>query len=92
MLRGDEKVVMNIRKNLSNNVLYYRIENNLSQEALAEKMDSSVTYISEIENQKRNVSIDYIEKLAKVLNIEIKELFTQRDNVENKSIKRIKKI
>lgn len=92
MLRGEEKVVMNIRKNLSNNVLYYRIENNLSQEALAEKMDSSVTYISEIENQKRNVSIDYIEKLAKVLNIEIKELFTQRDNVENKSIKRIKKI
>ena len=92
MLRGDEKVVMNIRKNLSNNVLYYRIENNLSQEALAEKMDSSVTYISEIENQKWNVSIDYIEKLAKVLNIEIKELFTQRDNVENKSIKRIKKI
>ena len=92
MLRGEEKVVMNIRKNLSNNVLYYRIENNLSQEALAEKMDSSVTYISEIKNQKRNVSIDYIEKLAKVLNIEIKELFTQRDNVENKSIKRIKKI
>ena len=92
MLRGEEKVVMNIRKNLSINVLYYRIENNLSQEALAEKMDSSVTYISEIENQKRNVSIDYIEKLAKVLNIEIKELFTQRDNVENKSIKRIKKI
>ena len=92
MLRGEEKVVMNIRKNLSNNVLYYRIENNLLQEALAEKMDSSVTYISEIENQKRNVSIDYIEKLAKVLNIEIKELFTQRDNVENKSIKRRKKI
>ena len=92
MLRGEEKVVMNIRKKLLNNVLYYRIENNLSQEALAEKMDSSVTYISEIKNQKRNVSIDYIEKLAKVLNIEIKELFTQRDNVENKSIKRIKKI
>ena len=81
-----------LEKKLSNNVLYYRIENNLSQEALAEKMDSSVTYISEIENQKRNVSIDYIEKLAKVLNIEIKELFTERDNVKNKSIKRIKKI
>ena len=81
-----------LEKKLLNNVLCYRIENNLSQEALAEKMYSSVTYISEIENQKRNVSIDYIEKLAKVLNIEIKELFTQRDNVENKSIKRIKKI
>ena len=92
MLRGEEKVVMNFRKNLSNNVLYYRIENNLSQEALAEKMDSSVTYISEIENQKRNVRIDYIEKLAKVLNIELKELFTERDNVESKRIKRRKKI
>lgn len=57
------------------NVRRYRIKRKISQEKLAETADLHRTYIGQIESGKRNVALKNIEKLAKALNVEIRELF-----------------
>ena len=61
-------------------LLGFRLKNirkskKISQEELAELMDISVTSISNIETGKRAISLKTLEKLSKVLNIKIYELF-----------------
>ena len=52
------------------NVKTYRIEKNLSQEKLAELSGLHRTYISAIERERRNISIDNIEKISQALDID----------------------
>lgn len=52
-----------------------RLKEGMSQEALASEADLDRTYIPSIEKGNRNVSIIVIEKLAKALNVRIKDLF-----------------
>lgn len=59
----------------ANNVKKYRINNNLSQEKLAELCGLHRTYISAIECERRNISIENIEKISKVLKVEAYILF-----------------
>lgn len=59
----------------ANNVRKYRTENGLSQEALADLSGLHRTYISAIERERRNISIDNIESIAYALNIEPYLLF-----------------
>jgi transcriptional regulator with XRE-family HTH domain len=47
----------------------------LSQEELAERSGLNRPYISGIEQGKRNVSIEVLEKLAVALGLEIREFF-----------------
>lgn len=61
---------LNIRKVFGANVKFYRYQNDLTQEQLAEKCDLSTRYISDIENANGNVSLDTLEIIAKALNIE----------------------
>ena len=51
-----------------------RIENNLSQEKLAELAEIDRTYITGIERGKRNVSITIMEKLANGLKVSLEFL------------------
>ena len=53
-----------------------RTQKKLSQEQLALKADLHRTYISDIERGARNVSLQNIEKLAKALRIQIKDLIS----------------
>jgi len=53
----------------------YRLKKKLSQEKLAELADLHRTYIGQVECGKRNVALKNIAKLAKALNVSIKELF-----------------
>lgn len=62
-----------------------RKNHGISQEAFADKCDLHRTYISDIERGERNVSLENIEKIAKVLNIQISELFREVET-ENDSI------
>lgn len=62
------------------NVKKYRSEQNLSQEALADLAGLHRTYISAIERERRNISIDNIENIAAALNIEPYQLFLPADN------------
>jgi len=48
---------------------------NLSQEELSFKTDLHRTYIGMIERAEKNITLLNIEKIAKALNVEIKELF-----------------
>jgi len=52
-----------------------RKEKNLSQEELSFKADLHRTYIGMIERAEKNITLVNIEKIAKALNVDIKELF-----------------
>jgi len=56
------------------NVQKYRKERQLSQEKLAELAGLHRTYIGMIERAEKNITLCNIEKIAKALNIEIKDL------------------
>ena len=59
------------------NVKKYRTQQNLSQEKLAELSGLHRTYISSLEREKRNISIDNIEKIAFALNVPAHLLFIE---------------
>lgn len=52
-----------------------RKEKGLSQEDLSFKADLHRTYIGMIERAEKNITLINIEKIAKALNVDIKELF-----------------
>lgn len=52
-----------------------RKEKNLSQEDLSFKADLHRTYIGMIERAEKNITLVNIEKIAKALTVDIKELF-----------------
>lgn len=80
------------RKILANNIKYYRLKKGLSQEELAELLETTPVYLSSLENAKRNIRLDYIEHIANTLEVNIKELFIEREIIEKKKRPRKKKI
>ena len=66
---------MKICKVLGKNVYRYRLEKKYSQEKLAELSNLHRTYISAIELVKKSPSLKTIEVLAKILEVEVFELF-----------------
>lgn len=64
-----------IRLKFGKQIKKLREERNLSQEALAYECNLDRTYLPGIEKGERNVSLLVIEKLAKGLNVEVKQLF-----------------
>lgn len=51
-----------------------RLKGNLSQEKLAAKAGVHRTYIGMIERGEKNITLSNVEKIAKALNISMKEL------------------
>lgn len=80
------------RKLLANNIKYYRLKKGLSQEDLAELLETTPVYLSSLENAKRNIRLDYIEHIANTLEVNIKDLFIEREIIEKKKRPRRKKI
>lgn len=74
------------RNLIANNIRYFRQQKNWSQEKLAEEMNSSFTYISQIENSKRKVSSDFLDQIANAFAIEPHELLIPRDFDPHKKI------
>lgn len=66
---------MEIKEAFGQKVKQLRKAKELSQEDLSDKSGLNRPYISAIEQGKRNVSLEVIEKLAEALDIEIKEFF-----------------
>jgi transcriptional regulator with XRE-family HTH domain len=62
------------RARVARNLRQWRFTRGLSQEELSARADLSQTFLSQIENGSRNVSIDKLETLAEVLQIDIAEL------------------
>ncbi|MBK6381847.1 MAG: helix-turn-helix transcriptional regulator [Chitinophagaceae bacterium] len=64
------------RRILAENLRRERLAQGLTQEQLAERSGLHWTYISEVEGQKRNISIDNITKLALALGFQLWELLS----------------
>jgi transcriptional regulator with XRE-family HTH domain len=64
-----------LRKILGGNIKRFRQQNNISQMALAEKLNISTNFLSDIERCKAWISPGTLVKLASALNIEPHELF-----------------
>ncbi len=64
----------NILKRFSQNVKTLRLQKRWSQEELARRADLHRTYIGAIERHERNVSLVNVERIAKALKVNIKDL------------------
>ena len=68
-MSSQEKEI-DIREVFSQNLKYYRIKSNISQEKLSEIVGLTDKYISDLERQLYDPSLKTIDSLAKALNIE----------------------
>ena len=64
----------NILKRFGQRVKSLRLEKRWSQEELARRSDLHRTYIGSIERHERNVSLLNVERIAKALKVNIKDL------------------
>ena len=62
------------RKRLARNLLDWRMKRGLSQETLSASADLTQSFYSQLENGRRNVSLDTLERLAKELRIDVLDL------------------
>ena len=84
MIKGKRKA----RKILANNIVYYRLEKGWSQEDFADALGTTPTYVSNLENAKRNTRIDYIDLIADTLGVAVNKLFDETTQVTNHRIPR----
>ncbi|MDZ5696739.1 helix-turn-helix transcriptional regulator [Chelativorans sp. M5D2P16] len=75
---------MEIREVFARNLRRHRQKRGLSQEALAHEAGVDRTYISALERSVYGASIDMIDKLAKVLQIEPATLLDRSDGKSRK--------
>ena len=72
---------MSLQINLGIAILQLRKQQGLSQERLALEADIDRRYMSDVENGKRNISLDIIERIASRLRIEVSELLRSPDSL-----------
>jgi len=72
---------MDVRYTFGKNVKYYRFLNHYTQAQLAELIDISPTYLSELERGMHSLDFDKIGLLSKSLKIEPFQLFLQAKDI-----------
>lgn len=70
---------MTLLHTFAKNVRKYRLQQNLSQEKLAEKTGLHRTYISALEREQRNISLDNVQRIAEALSVSAFILFREDD-------------
>ena len=76
-----------ILENLGKTLKRIRLEQNMTQEALAEKVNIHPTYVGKLESGKNNVSIKLLFKIVRALNSDLSEVF-EFDKIKNKTSKK----
>lgn len=66
---------MDVRIRVGRAIRALRLDRRLSQEALASAADVHQTYLSDLENGKRNPSIVVLARIASALDVDVIELF-----------------
>lgn len=66
---------MNIRRIFGKNLKYYRFQKKYTQAKLAEKVDISTNYVSQLERGKHSIDFDILEQMCEILEIEPFQLF-----------------
>ncbi|HEY6434958.1 MAG TPA: helix-turn-helix transcriptional regulator [Ignavibacteriaceae bacterium] len=70
---------MDIKLKVGQRIKQLRKELELSQEALALKADVDRTYVTDVENGRRNVSLEILEKLITALQVSFKDFFDSKE-------------
>ena len=82
---------VNLRNLFSQSIKRYRKMKGWSQEKLAEKMEISTNYLSDIETKRGWVSPFSLIKLANALGVEVYELFKPQERVSTDALNIINK-
>lgn len=70
---------MDIKLKVGQRIKQLRKEQELSQEALALKAEVDRTYVTDVENGRRNVSLEILERLIKALGVSFSEFFLSKE-------------
>ena len=70
---------MNIKQKVGQRIKELRKHLELSQEGLGYKAEVDRTYVTDVENGRRNVSLEILERLIKALNVSFTEFFSSKD-------------
>ncbi len=85
---------MSLKEIVGINLKYYRYKSGKSQEKFYTELELNPKYLSSIERGEENISTDYVEVLAKKLNVEINDLilFNESHVITKKRIDEKKKV
>lgn len=70
---------MSARQDFARNLRKIRQSQGISQEKLADLCDLHRTYVSSVERGERNIAVDNMERLAKALGVDLRELLEPND-------------
>ena len=70
---------MDIKQKVGSRIKELRKQLELSQEGLAYKAEVDRTYVTDVENGRRNVSLEILERLTKGLNVSFNEFFNSKE-------------
>ena len=70
---------MDIKQKVGQRIRELRKTLELSQEGLAYKAEVDRTYVTDVENRRRNVSLEILEKFIKALNVSFTEFFNTKE-------------
>ena len=70
---------MDIKLKVGQRIKVLRKEIGLSQEALALKAEVDRTYVTDVENGRRNVSVEILERIISALDVSFIEFFTSKE-------------
>jgi transcriptional regulator with XRE-family HTH domain len=70
---------MDIKQKVGLRIKELRKQLELSQESLAYKSEVDRTYMTDVENGRRNVSLEILEKIIKALEVSFTEFFNSKE-------------
>lgn len=70
---------MDIKLKIGQRIRELRKELGISQEALAYKAEVDRTYVTDVENGRRNVSVETLERLIAALEVSFTDFFNSRE-------------
>lgn len=70
---------MDIKLKVGQRIKELRHRLKLSQEALANKADVDRTYMTDVENGRRNISVEILEKIIAALEVTFSEFFDSKE-------------
>lgn len=70
---------MNIKIKVGQRIKELRKIISLSQESLANKADVDRTYVTDVENGRRNVSVEILERIISALDVTVSEFFDSKE-------------
>jgi transcriptional regulator with XRE-family HTH domain len=69
---------MNIKLKIGQRIKELRKQREFSQEDLANQADVDRTYVTDVENGRRNVSVEILERLIRGLNVSFTDFFSSK--------------